>query len=419
MKTIQTVHIKNFQKHRDLTLEFKPGVNTITGPSDAGKSSILRAIMWCLRNEPEGLAFITNGEKLCKVSITFDDETVVTRERGKTVNRYKLEGKDNLTLDSFGKGVPDAIQAAIGFGPVKIGGDYYELNFSKQLEPPFLLTSTPSKRMAIINQLSGVGVLSEIIGGLNKDITNAGKSISAAGEMRDNYESDEKFTIEKSEKLESFISSAKIVQSELSQLNEKHKVTIALIESNERIESLTNLSARVSNCLSRIDVSITEIKSLADKLKSLQGLQSAIDKTNKELDRCAHVNDVRVGAEIDIAYINTDITNLSALNELNIAWQRNVSFFERCEKAEQLRPAVAISFSEIEHMIDKLNILNSICTEIKDNFSNLDRYSYESKHWDKELARDTNDVKEFIVSQKACPVCEKPFNDNDIERMAM
>ena len=36
---ISSVHIKNFQKHKDLSLEFTPGINVITGKSDAGKSA--------------------------------------------------------------------------------------------------------------------------------------------------------------------------------------------------------------------------------------------------------------------------------------------------------------------------------------------------------------------------------------------
>jgi exonuclease SbcC len=47
---IQKLKIKNFQSHHDTEIEFGPGINVITGTSDAGKTSILRAIMFVLYN---------------------------------------------------------------------------------------------------------------------------------------------------------------------------------------------------------------------------------------------------------------------------------------------------------------------------------------------------------------------------------
>ena len=41
---IKSVGIVNFQSHEETAIEFSPGLNVIAGGSDAGKSSILRAI---------------------------------------------------------------------------------------------------------------------------------------------------------------------------------------------------------------------------------------------------------------------------------------------------------------------------------------------------------------------------------------
>ena len=51
---IQSLHIKNLQSHKDSHLDFCEGVNVIVGPSDSGKSAILRALRWIVKNRPQG-----------------------------------------------------------------------------------------------------------------------------------------------------------------------------------------------------------------------------------------------------------------------------------------------------------------------------------------------------------------------------
>jgi DNA repair protein SbcC/Rad50 len=46
MTYINKVRIENFQSHEDTLMEFHKGLNVITGPSDHGKSAVMRAIKW-------------------------------------------------------------------------------------------------------------------------------------------------------------------------------------------------------------------------------------------------------------------------------------------------------------------------------------------------------------------------------------
>ncbi len=58
MPYIKKVRIQGFQSHLDSTFTLSPGLNVITGPSDAGKTAIIRALRWLAFNEPQGEAFI-------------------------------------------------------------------------------------------------------------------------------------------------------------------------------------------------------------------------------------------------------------------------------------------------------------------------------------------------------------------------
>ena len=58
---ITKIRLENFQDHTDTVIELEPGINLITGSSDAGKSAALRALNFVLHNQPRGDAFIQLG----------------------------------------------------------------------------------------------------------------------------------------------------------------------------------------------------------------------------------------------------------------------------------------------------------------------------------------------------------------------
>ena len=93
---IKSIHLKNFQSHKDTLIEFDQGVNVIVGQSDVGKSAILRAIAWVCTNKPSGDEFISSWADSTSIKIKTDNCTVI-REKGKGVNQYILKqgkGKD-------------------------------------------------------------------------------------------------------------------------------------------------------------------------------------------------------------------------------------------------------------------------------------------------------------------------------------
>ena len=60
---LTSLTIKNFQSHKDSTLQFSPNVNVILGHNDSGKSAIFRAIDFVVFNSLSGDSFVRHGEK--------------------------------------------------------------------------------------------------------------------------------------------------------------------------------------------------------------------------------------------------------------------------------------------------------------------------------------------------------------------
>ena len=129
MKTIQSIKISNFQSHKNTTVNFVDGMNSIIGKSNAGKTAIIRAMVWVFFNKPSGDSFRSNWGGDTKVEIRLSDGAVIERIKGKSKNCYVINGK---TYKAIRQSVPDEVKAIINVS---------DINVQHQLDAPFLLLS--------------------------------------------------------------------------------------------------------------------------------------------------------------------------------------------------------------------------------------------------------------------------------------
>lgn len=140
---ISQLEIKNFQSHKNSVLNFVPGINIILGPSDQGKSAIIRAIRWIAENQPLGEEFRSDWGGDTECSITTDDEIKATRLKTKTKNQYLLsEYKD--PFEGFKQSVPEPIKQALNLS---------DINFQFQMDTPFLISKSAPDVTRYINEL--------------------------------------------------------------------------------------------------------------------------------------------------------------------------------------------------------------------------------------------------------------------------
>jgi len=146
---LKSVHIHNFQSHKDTTIDLSNGVNVFIGKSDAGKTALFRAINWVLTNRPGGNAFIRHGESDCHVEITTTDNHTVKRAKNRTgtTNNYVVDGTE---LNSIGTDVPVEVQQVLNI-------DF--LNVQNQLDPPFLLSESSGQVARHLNAIANMDVI--------------------------------------------------------------------------------------------------------------------------------------------------------------------------------------------------------------------------------------------------------------------
>ncbi|NLN49875.1 MAG: AAA family ATPase, partial [Clostridiales bacterium] len=118
MKKIETLRIKNFQTHKDTTLQFCKGLNVLVGESRNGKTAILRMLRWIYYNEPRGDRFIRSGEEQCEGEVILSDGTSVQRIRNRKgkITCYGLNspGQEEQAFTKYGTEVPLELQQALG-----------------------------------------------------------------------------------------------------------------------------------------------------------------------------------------------------------------------------------------------------------------------------------------------------------------
>ena len=175
MRYIKKIILENFQSHKYTEVEFDQYLNVIVGPSDHGKTAIIRGIKWALFNEPSGDFFIREGENECSVTIVFSDGSKIKRYRNKTKNAYYLydsEGKETV-FEGFGTKVPREIIERTSMRKIILDSNQSSsINIGEQLEGPFLLSEKNSTRANAIGRLVGVHIIDDALKDTLKDIRN-------------------------------------------------------------------------------------------------------------------------------------------------------------------------------------------------------------------------------------------------------
>lgn len=166
---LERLELKNFQAHDFLTVEFDPGITTVIGPTDAGKSSVLRALRWVALNLPNGTGFIRDDSPAATAILSIDGRRVI-RKRGRTSeNLYQL---DDAKFEAFGQStVPDPISQFLAVAPV---------NFAGQHDPHFLISASAPEVARQLNAVVDLGVIDHTHENIGRTVRRAKEDVEAA-----------------------------------------------------------------------------------------------------------------------------------------------------------------------------------------------------------------------------------------------
>ncbi len=142
--------LTNFQCHEHLEVEFDEHVTTILGQTDAGKSAIIRALIWLCTNRPSGDSFIRKGSKFVRVKLEIDQHSLV-RKKGEKTNCYIVDGKKHQAM---GLSVPDSITEILNLN---------EINFQSQHDSAFWFSQSAGQVSKELNSIINLGSIDEVL----------------------------------------------------------------------------------------------------------------------------------------------------------------------------------------------------------------------------------------------------------------
>lgn len=159
MNLIQII-IKNTYAHKNTVINFKEGINYITGKNESGKTVVLNMISYALFGSAALRGPVTDYKKL-EVTLVFSINNKIysilrsTKDILTEVITTKVDGKDVITTKEIAIGkspVNTHIIELLGYGL----DVFYKMNFSQQLDGDSYATSKKSERLDLINKINGV-----------------------------------------------------------------------------------------------------------------------------------------------------------------------------------------------------------------------------------------------------------------------
>jgi AAA15 family ATPase/GTPase len=293
---ILSLEIHNFLSHPNTLLEFVPNTNVFVGPSDSGKSAIRDAIEWVKDNRPLGDSFVSwdyvREGKGTFVKIVTDNCTVI-RKKDK-IDQYilQIKGKKDIVFEAFGTKVPIEIEQALNFS---------NINIQKQLDPIFLLSSTPGQVAEHWNSVAHLQVIDKATANINSAI----RELTSDIKYSEGQETALKESIEKFQYLEDFESEVKVLEELEKQkailVDQKNKLDVNIRRLTDIQEDLQEYSKilviekPVNDILELIELRATkdiEVVKLDKLICQIEEIQSNIEKQNALLLIEKPVNDL-------------------------------------------------------------------------------------------------------------------------------
>lgn len=175
---LEAITVRNFQRHKKRAIRLDPQITTLVGRSDAGKSSLLRAVKWVATNRASRNA-VRKGASWAKAVLGIDGRRI-SRTKGKGKNAYALDGK---TFGAIGTNVPGEIADLLNLGIENFGGQHAS---------PFWFSLTAGQLAKELNRIVNLDLIDRTLAAIAAGLRGAKseaevskRRLAAAREERD------------------------------------------------------------------------------------------------------------------------------------------------------------------------------------------------------------------------------------------
>ena len=362
---IKKVKLKYFESHQDTEVEFGQGLNLIIGPSNSGKSSLIRAISCCVANRWDKQQ-VRTGHTYCQAYVQ-TQKGWVQCQRGQGINKWRVfDGKQIKDYKSIGSGVPEQVPYILGMGQRNRGELKQLPNFMFQLQKHYMLSQIDGKKATsnlvarMMDNAIGLGGMQDLIKNIATDLGKDKRNLTQ-------------------------------VTSQISQ-----------IKSSILDESIFNTYQNNIEDCKRL---LSEIKELEKMYENSGNLQFNLTKTKNEIKK---INQKKI--ELDICQIEKDY--LSVIERISILEQ----FLQVNKSLQKFHYLKQFDVDEITNGFEQLRtIANKYAKSLQLN----KMFKNKKLVLNGLAAKINNDKKLFLDKQQRmtklkdelgfCPLCERQF----------
>lgn len=397
------IEIRNFQSIAHVAMDLD-GFTVLGGRSGLGKSAFVRAVKAALTGA-SGVHFVrhssTCDRKLktaktceCKATVRLKTETLdLLWEKGDKINRYTVNG---VVHDRAERGTPDFLERPAierDFGLIQVANNKELLQVADQFKNVFLLTESGGTVADVLSDVANLDCINQAMRLVERD--------------RKEVSQDRKRNTLELEELEKKATDYTNLDLHLSAVK-------ALEETAQKVEIMSNDTARVSNYLESLDI----LTSIIDALDSTQvevpafllpeklGILDWISRIwNQVVERgraIKHLQGVTNIPNLDLQLITNEASRYSAL----IGWEGRLSalkdWFQSSKAAESTQ---SLSMSEPHQLYSEV----SIFTEWQTSYHLITQALTELETVNSRLDLELGEIKQESDALGVCPTCYNPI----------
>jgi exonuclease SbcC len=346
---IEKILLENFQSHEHTELDLTQGLNIFVGPSDSGKTAIIRAIKWALYNEPRGMEFMRQGASFCRVTLSMSNGYTIVRERSSSYNRYILIAQDGQkqVFEGFGNEIPVEVLNAHGIRKVVLDeNNAVSINIGQQLEGPFMLTETGATRAKALGRLVGVHIIDRAMQSTVTDITRLSQQVKQWDRDINNL----------SQSIERF--------DYLPQLEQAIEQEGRCIDRLDQLTARLDRIAEINRNLKSIEMESRQNQAILSGLAVIPALEEHIHNVGSltaNLKVLKNINRRWLAIESDIAYDKAIIKSMQGLSQAQVGVEKALASNRLLNKYIQINLALTTVYKDIkkqQEILHKVEMLD-------------------------------------------------------------
>lgn len=271
---ISKIKLNWFQSHKRTEISLSKGVNIITGASDAGKSSIIRALIWAFYNRPLGDSVVnwnTQERDKTKVSVLFEDGELL-KERHKGKSKYKV---GDVELEALKQEVPDEVEKLTNLS---------DCNIQTQHEPYFLLNESSGEVARKLNEIVGLDIIDTIFRNIDKRIRSTSSDIQS---VQTEIENTEKH-LDSLKDADALFEKATLLKSKFFDLSKSEKRIEKCNEVCSKIRSISDqiesskVPKNAEGFVLRIEAIVDRYKTMSKRYEALLDITTSLSKIHDD-----------------------------------------------------------------------------------------------------------------------------------------